>query len=255
MEIDNKDVFEQKIEELQDQLETYKKQVEEYKLKFSTYTKEQSTLLMKIQLCKQELNNMNIKKTGKNNYQNYEYYELEDINKPICDTLLKQGLASIFNFKEDEGYLQIVDTETGAWMQWYTPVKTSERWEKNKQNSNKKGDVGESMKATQALQTYARRALYLQALEISEPNTIEQETNTTIKQEKTIKQELQLKGLDEITNSIFKTIRNDFKKNKVQYNTTTITNKLNSMCKNGKIDKDTHMKCIQIVKEAGKNEN
>ena len=135
-------------------------------------------------------------------------------------------------------------------------MKISERWQKNKDNSSKKGDVGEAMKATQALQTYARRALYLQALEIAEPNIIEQGPKQTgHKQTQTQTSQLQLTGLDEITNSIFKTIENDFKKNKVQYNTTTITNKLNSMCKNGKIDKDTHMKCIQIVKEAGKNED
>lgn len=243
MEIDNN--LEQTVKELQER-------VDEYQLKFSTYTKEQAKLFGKVQQCKQKLNKMNLKKTGKNRYQGYNYYELEDINKPICDTLLEHGLASLFIFKEDKGHLQIIDTETGAWVQWSTPMKISERWQKNKDNSGKKGDVGEAMKATQALQTYARRALYLQALEIAEPNIIEQEPKQQAQQET---QTLQLTGQDEITEGIFRTIQNDFKKGKVPFNKKTVTNKLNSMAKNGKIDEATHSKCMQILQDAKENEN
>lgn len=149
--------------------------VGEYQNKFSCYTKEQACLLFKIQKVKQCLNNMNIKKSGKNNFQHYSYYELEDINKPIADALITEGLASLFTFKDGKAYLQIIDSTTGAWIQWSTEVQTSERWKKSLEDTSKKGDVGDIMKAKQALQTYARRTLYLQALEIAEPNTIEQE--------------------------------------------------------------------------------
>lgn len=205
--------------------------VAEYENKFSTYTKEQACLLFKIEQVKKILNDAAIKKTGKNSFQNYSYYELEDINKPITDALISKGLASLFNFKNDTAYLQIIDSETGAWIQWHTELRKSDRWINNQKNSTKKGDVGEYMKANQALQTYARRTLYLQALEIAEPNVIEQPSyNENKKQHRSAKSdEFKIpENTDETTKDILTKIQKDFG-NRVQFTNNTLRNKVHSL--------------------------
>lgn len=212
--------------------------LEDYANRFSVYTKEQACLLFKIQKVKQTLNDMNLKKSGRNNFNKYSYYELEDINKPIADTLIGEGLASLFSFKDDMAYLQIVDSETGAWIQWQTPLKKSERYMKQFSSFDKKGDVGDLMKDEQALQTYARRALYLQALEISEPNLIEAD-----KPSKSMQPSIELPE-----NVVFEQIKSDFKKAGVEISYTTVKNKLASMKKNGKINDDTYNDCIKQLK-------
>ena len=241
-----------KSKDLEKQVNELQEKLREYENKFSTYTKEQAELLFKIQQVKQKLNNMHIKKSGKNSFQKYNYYELEDINKPICDALLEEGLASLFTFKDSKGYLQIVDKSTGAWIQWVTDMQTSPRWQKTLESSSKKGDVGEVMKAKQALQTYGRRTLYLQALEIAEPNTIEREGDvkdkSVLSDGEGVQNTFELpEDIDPILSDVFKVIKRDFK-GKVPFNKKTVTNKLGSMKKSNKISEDTYNKCIEIVK-------
>ena len=246
------------LNDLKGEIDLLKKQNKElqekignYANKFSIYTKEQAEILGKIQEVKQILNNQNITKSGINDYKDYQYYELEDINKPICDALLSKGLASLFVFKNGYGYLQIIDRKTGAWIQWETPLRKSERYlQQFTSKSSKKGDVGDLMKDEQALQTYARRALYLQALEIAEPNVIEQEPGNqkVQKNKKVTTNELSVpEEVDDVTKSIFKQIKKDFGNN-VPFNKTTITNKLGSMKKSGKIDEVMYSNCTEILK-------
>ena len=243
--------LEDEVKALKVENDKLNEKIDEYSNKFSTYTKEQACLLFKIEQVKQALNDMNIKKSGHNNYQNYNYYELEDINKPIIDTLLTKGLASLFTFKDDVGYLQIIDSETGAWIQWSTVIRTSERWKKSLENTSKKGDVGEYMKAIQALQTYARRTLYLQALEIAEPNSIEQEGNKTSKKNtpKSNKDNdtfIIPEDTDLVTKGILEQIQKDFGNN-VPYTKKTIQNKLKSMKDHKKIDEKMYTKAMQTI--------
>ena len=231
--------------ELKEQLNKVAAQLDQWEHKFKQYSKEEAQLLFKIQKVKQKLNNMKISKSGKNNFQNYSYYELEDINKPITDCLIEEGLASCFSFKNDTGCLQIVECSTGAFIQWCTPILTSTRWQKTLEDTSKKGDVGDIMKAKQALQTYARRTLYLQALEISEPNIIERpQPNNDNSEDVFIVPE----DIDITTKSIFQQIKKDFG-NKVSFNHNTIHKKLDSMKKYGKIDENMYKQCLEIIKE------
>lgn len=130
------------------------------------YSKEECEILAKIQLVKHELLKKNLKMTGYNKFQNYYYFEHKDIVYPITELLLKNGLASKFDFNKRKGRLRIVDTKTGAYMEWTTDL-TENTIE------TKKGLKPGGMKGKQALQTYGRRTLWLQALEIAEVNIIE----------------------------------------------------------------------------------
>lgn len=130
----------------------------------------------KLQLCKQELQQMNIKKSGENKFNHYKYYELEDILPPITNILINNKLASVTYQKDSKMYLEITDVENNEIIRFDTKIK------EYPQDNNKNKDYGAYMKIQQGLQTYARRALWLLALDIVEPNDIEA-TPTAAKQE------------------------------------------------------------------------
>ena len=245
--------LQEEIKQLKTENNNLNEKLEEYTNKFGTYTKEQACLLFKIQEVKKIILDSNISKSGRNNFNDYDYYELEDINKPICDALVEKGLSSLFSFRNEYGYLQIIDKETGAWIQWSTPLKKSERYMAQfSTKSGKKGDVGDIMKDEQALQTYARRALYLQALEIAEPNSIEQEGNKTSKKNTPKSNNdndtfIIPEDTDIVTKGILEQIQKDFGNN-VPYTKKTIQNKLKSMKEHNKIDDTMYKKAIQVVR-------
>lgn len=122
--------------------------------------------LQKIQQAKIELMGMEIKMSGRNNYNNYDYFELKDLQKPIMVVLTNNGLISRFIFNDTHGKLRIYSDS--GYCEWQTPLRRVEQKASGK-------DTGVYMKSEQAVQTYARRTLWLQAMEIEENNTLEME--------------------------------------------------------------------------------
>jgi len=132
----------------------------------SPLNKEEAKLLGTIHKCKIELKQQNLKKTGYNSHNKYSYFELGDFLPCLERILDKHGLGSYCYFENWKGYLIIFDVESGVLHSWDTPCKIPHV----KENGF---DIGVHMKAEQAVQTYARRTLYLQAFDIVEPNSIE----------------------------------------------------------------------------------
>lgn len=233
-----------KSKDLEKQVKQLQEKVREYENKFGTYTKEQNQLLLKIQRVKNVLLNSHITKTGYNNYTKYSYFELQDITPVIIPALLEENLASKFYMTDERIFLQIIDTETGAWDQVSTKLKVYPR------TDSPKGDLTYLMKDEQAAQTYARRTLWLLMLDIVEPVPEEVERKRKTKDKGTlssVQSELELpEDLDEIVSDVFKVIKRDFK-GKVPFNAKTVTNKLGSMKKSNKISEDTYQKCLKII--------
>jgi cell division protein FtsB len=134
----------------------------------SPLRKEEAKLLGEIHKCKIELKQQNLKKTGYNSHNKYSYFELGDFLPCLERILDNHGLGSYCYFENFKGYLIIFDVASGVFHSWDTPCKIPHV----KENGF---DIGVHMKAEQAVQTYARRTLYLQAFDIVEPNSIEQE--------------------------------------------------------------------------------
>lgn len=65
----------------------------------------------KLQKCKADLQGSNLKKTGKNAFAHYDYWELSDYLPTIVSLFLKIGLCSYFSFGNDLATLTIVNTE------------------------------------------------------------------------------------------------------------------------------------------------
>ena len=152
----------EEIDRLHGENEQLKEEIN--KLQNRKITKEESRLLGIVHECKIALKKKNLKKTGKTN--KYDYFELSDFLPDLEIILQEHGLASYFEFDDGQGFLTILESETGVFHTWSTPCKSAEV----KENSY---DVGVHMKASQAVQKYARRTLYLQALDIVESNGLE----------------------------------------------------------------------------------
>ena len=129
-------------------------------------------LLQKTQKAKETFLSSGIKPTGYNSYQKYHYFSLDDIVPAVVKICCELGLATQFKFTRECGKLLVIDLETGCKQVFTTPLPSP--------TNNK---ATEQCKELQAIQTYSRRALYLQWLEIVEVNSIELE-NTSTKQKK-----------------------------------------------------------------------
>lgn len=132
-------------------------------------------LLQKTQTAKEQFLSSGIKPTGYNSYQKYHYFSLDDIVPAVVKICCELGLATQFKFTKECGKLLVIDLETGCKQIFTTPLPAP--------TNNK---ATEQCKEIQAIQTYSRRALYLQWLEIVEVNSIELE-NTSTKQKKRAK--------------------------------------------------------------------
>lgn len=227
--------------ELKDRNNYLTARLNEMELDALDYTTDQVKLLYKIQKVKHELNQKDIKMTGYNSYKDYNYFELKDFVPCAVSLMLKHNISSHFFVRNNKMYLDIVDAETGACISTSTSLKEVAR------DIMPKGDIGVLMKDQQTLHTYARRTLWLLMLELVEPVSIEMEA---VKKETTKNQpELQLPDtMPETVADVFHQIKKDFG-TKIEFNSTTLKNKLNSMKNNQKIDKTTYDMCMGIINE------
>ena len=106
----------------------------------------------------------NIKQSGRNNYQKYDYFELKDI-LPLVRKICKQ-----FNLKTQINtnlelqcfVLRITDKDDNSYEEFVAPLFL-----------NSGGDIGKMNQDYGRSQTYSIRYLYLQAFEIAVPDMID----------------------------------------------------------------------------------
>jgi len=104
---------------------------------------------------------MPLKKSGKNTFAGYSYFELGDFLIPALKVFETYGLCPIITFDSHIATLRIVDTETGEDIMFSSPM------------------AGANLKGTHpiqnlgAVETYQRRYLYMAALEIVEHDAID----------------------------------------------------------------------------------
>lgn len=141
----------------------------------------------KLQKCRVELQKTKMKKSGKNTFSKYEYFELGDFLPRINELMLENGLTSVFAFNSEISSLTIIDTQkTEDCIEFSSPVAMAEL----------KGCV--PIQNIGATQTYMRRYLYVMAFEIVEHDVVNelppQEPKEETTEDKTI-DDLKLKSL------------------------------------------------------------
>jgi hypothetical protein len=116
----------------------------------------------KLQACRVELQQMNIKKSGKNDFAKYDYYELGDFLPKINELMLGKNLTSNISFTNELATLTIIDTDKPE----DTIVFTSPMSDASLKGCHNVQNLG-------ATQSYLRRYLYMNAFEIVEHDALD----------------------------------------------------------------------------------
>jgi len=117
----------------------------------------------KLQQARVALLDANLKKSGKNKFAGFEYFELGDFMPTINRIFFDVGLCGVVHFTNDYAVLTIydADSETGEHIEFRSPLVLAE---------NAKGQLIQSMGSTH---TYFRRYLFLLAMDIVESDTVD----------------------------------------------------------------------------------
>lgn len=106
------------------------------------------------------LNASSIKKSGKNKFAGYDYFELGDFLPTVNEIFDSVGLCGVVNFGE-QATLTVYDTDGDGQVTFSSPLVFAE---------NAKGQAIQSLGSTH---TYFRRYLWLLALELTEHDSID----------------------------------------------------------------------------------
>ena len=129
---------------------------------------QRADLYKKLQCARKEFKNIGIKKTGRNNYQNYSYFELNEIVDIAIDILDKYNLSTKCGFGSNSYSMEIIDTTTGYGEKFYSKVDNWEWDDLGKDSTHNKILQGVGKK-----ESYLRRYLYMQIFDIHDTDAVE----------------------------------------------------------------------------------
>jgi hypothetical protein len=131
-------------------------------------------IYQKIQSARIELQNLSLKKTGKNSYSNYTYYELSDFLPAINILMDKHGIFSEFSIQRmtdvEIAVLRLYNTDNPAEIAAFT-LPTAEVEIGKKKDGTGGADPIQNLGGKT---TYMRRYLHMIAFEMVESDTVEQ---------------------------------------------------------------------------------
>lgn len=116
----------------------------------------------KLQKCRVDLQKLDLKKSGKNDFQKCEYFELADFLPTVNEFFCKEKLHSKFDIENETAVLTIINSEN--------PDET-ETFRSPIAEANLKGCS--PIQSLGGVHTYMKRYLYMNALEISDGDIID----------------------------------------------------------------------------------
>lgn len=116
----------------------------------------------KLQKMRVELQRMNLKKSGKNTFAGYSYYELGDFLPAINQLMLDNGVCSTVTFGDEVASLTLVNSEKPE----ESIIFTSPMKDATLKGAHPIQNLG-------AVETYSRRYLYMAAFEIVEADVLD----------------------------------------------------------------------------------
>lgn len=129
-------------------------------------------IYQKLQQARVELQEKKLQKTGLNKYAGFKYYELSDFLPSLNKICLDVGLATCFNLREDTAVLTVIDANSPTDKEeliFSTPL--PEKYEQ-------KGST--PIQQLGGLHTYLKRYLYMNAFEIVEDDSIDNQNPNEI---------------------------------------------------------------------------
>ena len=136
-----------------------------------------------------KLQNAKLKKSGKNKFAGFDYFELADFLPKLNELMLEEGVNDIFYIKNDYATLELQkDEEINTYTMPFILFETPLTYKKDKEGNfikNKEGDYIQvpSMQDIQylgALNTYYKRYLYLNAFGITDGEVIDSMNNNDL---------------------------------------------------------------------------
>ena len=137
---------------------------------------QEQDVLDKIQMGKYMLSQIKLEKTGRNNFQKYNYFELKDFLPAVQEICVKLGLRTHFNMKhKTKIILEVSDKQSGT---------ETDFWCHRPKNTEKNPQKFTQLEGS--IQTYYMRYLYIQMFELTESDVID--SDQTKQEEKPKKQ-------------------------------------------------------------------
>ena len=133
-----------------------------------------------------KLQNTKIKKSGRNNFAGFDYYELSDFLPKLNELMLEEGINDVFTIEDEYAKLILIKGEERQ--EYKIPFVLFETPYSYKKNKNT-GEI-EKIKSMQdiqylgALNTYYKRYLYLNAFGITDGEIIDSMNNEELVEEK-----------------------------------------------------------------------
>lgn len=125
------------------------------------------TVEQKLQQCRVELQKKGLKKSGKNNYAGFTYFELADFLPAVNEMFANKNLFSNFSMLDTIATLKITDLDDKTEVVFTSPVAELEL-----KGCNKIQELG-------GTHTYLKRYLYVNALEIVEADLFDSTSGKT----------------------------------------------------------------------------
>lgn len=119
------------------------------------------TLVAKINETKKRLANAELKKSGRNTFQKYEYFELGDFLPTIIAAESELGFLNVISITPDIATLTVIDADSEKTITFTSPIA----------DAATKG--ASPIQAVGSMHTYMRRYLYVMAYEIAEHDAID----------------------------------------------------------------------------------
>lgn len=122
-------------------------------------------LYKKIMIARKKFKDKGITKSGYNKFQNFAYYELKDIIPEAIEICLELDLATRFTYENNNYTLKIYDLENKEKTEFTMPGK----------DLPNEGNINNQLQNLGKIQTYIRRYLYMQFLDITENDVVDAE--------------------------------------------------------------------------------
>lgn len=119
------------------------------------------TIYDKLNDCRLAFKNANVKKSGKNTYAGYDYFELDDILNALIPILASNRATTMVNFTPEGATLSFTDCETKESIVFTSPMSTA-----SLKGCHEVQNLG-------AVESYIKRYLYQNAFEIAEPDSLD----------------------------------------------------------------------------------
>jgi chromosomal replication initiation ATPase DnaA len=126
---------------------------------------QQNSVYKKLNECRLKFMQAKVKKSGKNTFAGYEYFELDDILKAVIGICNEVGAVTIVNFTSEAATLNFTDCDSGQSIVFTSPMASA-----SLKGCHEVQNLG-------AVESYIKRYLYQNCFEIAEPDSLDKTMN------------------------------------------------------------------------------